>query len=81
LTLQRTAPFQNQPNTVDIMAVDNLPNELPRDASKYFGGYLHTYVLPDLINRTRSSMIERATICENGQLTSYYQYLSDYALS
>jgi saccharopine dehydrogenase (NAD+, L-lysine-forming) len=80
-TLQRTTPFQNTYDTVDVMAVDNLPNELPRDASKYFGGFLQTYVLPDLIAGNRSGVIERATICEEGKLTSYYEYLHDYAFA
>jgi hypothetical protein len=35
--------------------------------------------LPDLISGTRSGVIERATVCENGKLTTYYEYLSDYA--
>ncbi len=35
VTLQQTAPFQNTKETIDIMAVDNLPNELPCDASQY----------------------------------------------
>lgn len=78
-TLTKTEPFQNTKNTIDIMAVDNLPNELPRDASKYFGGFLQTYVLPDLINNIESGVIERAIICKNGQLTSYFTYLEDYA--
>lgn len=78
-TLTKVAPHQNTMDTIDVMAVDNLPNELPRDASKYFGGFLQTYILPDLIAGTRSGVIERATICENGKLTNGYEYLSDYA--
>jgi hypothetical protein len=78
-TIQRVAPFQHTYDTIDIMAVDNLPNELPRDASKYFGGFLQTYVLPDLINGTHSTVLERATICNNGKLTSFYEYLHEYA--
>ena len=78
-TMQRVAPFQHTYDTIDIMAVDNLPNELPRDASKYFGGFLQTYVLPDLINGTHSTVLERATICNNGKLTSFYEYLHEYA--
>lgn len=77
--LQKVAPFQNTFDVVDVMAVDNLPNELPRDASKYFGGFLETYVLPDLLQNKQSGLIERATICSNGQLTPLYEYLSDYA--
>lgn len=75
----KTAAFLNSPNTVDIMAVDNLPNELPRDASKYFGGYLQINVLLDLALNNRTDMIERATICEDGKLTTFFDYLSDYA--
>lgn len=78
-SLSKVAPHQNTMETIDIMAVDNLPNELPRDASKYFGGFLQTYVLPDLVAGNRSGVIERATICENGKLTSYFDYLSEYA--
>ena len=80
-TLTKVAAHQNTKETIDVMAVDNLPNELPRDASKYFGGFLQTYIIPDLIAGNRSGVIERATICENGKLTSHYEYLSDYAYS
>jgi saccharopine dehydrogenase (NAD+, L-lysine forming) len=78
-TLSRTDPFISGNTTIDIMAVDNLPNELPRDASKYFGGYLQTHVLPDLIRGAQSNIIDRATICENGQLGKSFEYLHDYA--
>lgn len=77
--LQRTAPFQADPQILDIMAVDNLPNELPRDASKYFGGFLQTYVLPDLIARQNTPVLQRATICQDGRLGENYQYLKEYA--
>lgn len=80
-TLQKTTPFQSLGKTIDVMAVDNLPNELPRDASKYFGGYLQTYVLPDLIKGLESGVIERATICKEGKLGKHYQYLHDYAFN
>jgi hypothetical protein len=79
LTHEKVAPFQNDPQVVDIMAVDNLPNELPRDASKYFGGFLLTYVIPDLLSNPQSAMLKRATICEDGKLTDDYSYLHDYA--
>ena len=59
------------------MAVGNLPNELPRDASRYFGEQLIKYVLEDIVNNG-SDIIRRATITENGKLTSDYQYLQDY---
>ena len=80
-TLAKTLPFQHTFDTVDVMAVDNLPNELPRDASKYFGGFLQAYVLPDLINRQQSGVIQRATICKDGQLGDHYGYLHEYAFT
>lgn len=76
--LNQTAPFQNTKDTIDVMAVDNLPNELPRDASQYFGAHFEKFVLPELLT-PGSDIIERATICENGSLTRHYEYLSDYA--
>jgi len=77
-TISRTAPFQNTKDTIDIMAVDNLPNELPCDASQYFGVHLEKYILPELL-KTESDILKRATICENGRLTKKFEYLSDYA--
>jgi saccharopine dehydrogenase (NAD+, L-lysine-forming) len=75
-TLQKTAPYL--PNSIDVMAVGNLPNELPRDASRYFGEQLIKYVLDDLV-KGGSSIIERATMTKDGQLTNHYAYLQDYA--
>ncbi len=72
----RTLPYQ--PNGIDIMAVGNLPNELPRDASQYFGEQLIKYVLEDLV-KGGSAIIHRATIASGGQLTERYQYLAEYA--
>lgn len=76
LTGERTAPCL--PGSVDIMAVGNLPNELPRDASRYFGEQLIKYILED-IYKGGSNIIDRATILRDGKLTSYFDYLSDYA--
>ncbi|GAA4730273.1 NAD(P)-dependent oxidoreductase [Flavisolibacter ginsenosidimutans] len=75
-SFEKTAPYL--PNSVDVMAVGNLPNELPRDASKYFGEQLIKYVLPDLFSG-ESEMIKRATIAKEGRLTEAYGYLCDYA--
>ena len=77
-TLARTAPYQANADIIDVMAVDNLPNELPCDASQYFGVHFEKYVLPEL-TKTESDILNRATICENGRLTKKYEYLSDYA--
>jgi alanine dehydrogenase len=74
----RVAPYANTRDTIDVMAVDNLPNELPRDASQYFGVHFEKYVLPEL-KQEKSDILLRATICENGRLTQRYEYLADYA--
>jgi saccharopine dehydrogenase (NAD+, L-lysine-forming) len=75
-SLQKTAPYTN--NVIDIMAVGNLPNELPRDASSYFGEQLLKHILNDVIHNG-SSIIERATIVKAGVLTNAYSYLKEYA--
>ncbi len=67
------------PGSVTVMSVDNLPCELPRDASKSFGRDLMDRVLPHLIGEDVEGMIDRATIARNGRLTERYAYLSDYA--
>ncbi|HTR30610.1 MAG TPA: NAD(P)-dependent oxidoreductase [Puia sp.] len=72
----RTAPYL--PGSVDVMAVGNLPNELPRDASRYFGEQLIKHVLTDLL-QGGSKILERATMVRGGELTPPYQYLGAYA--
>ena len=59
------------------MTIDNLPSEMPRDASAYFGEQFIKYILPELLS-SRSEVIQRATVAENGHLTGYFQYLKDY---
>lgn len=75
-TLEKTEPYAD--NSVDVVAVGNLPNELPRDASRYFGEQLIKYVLPDLISGL-SDILDRATIVRGGKLTEKFAYLQDYA--
>ena len=76
ITGEKTAPFLS--GSIDIMAVGNLPNELPRDASRFFGEQLIKYILND-IRIGGSTTIERATILKEGKLTKEFDYLSDYA--
>ena len=75
-TFKKTEPYLS--DSVDVMAVGNLPNELPRDASKYFGEQLLKYVLEDLF-KGETDTLNRATILRNGELTTYFDYLTDYA--
>ena len=75
-TFEKTPPYL--PGSIDVMAVGNLPNELPRDASRYFGEQLIKYVLEDL-TKGGSAIIDRATIIKNGELTAGFDYLKEYA--
>ena len=66
-------------NVITIMAVDNLPCELPRDASDGFGKHLIERVLPSLFGNDDQGIIERASILKDGKLTERFKYLKDYA--
>lgn len=79
VTLQKTAPYL--PGSIDVMAVGNLPNELPRDASRYFGEQLIKYILEDLLRNQGSPVIQCATMLDKGKLTAHFDYLSEYAAS
>jgi len=72
---KKTAPYL--PGSLDIMAVGNLPNELPRDASRYFGEQLIKYILPEF-NNTESRLLNHATIVKAGELTASFSYMKDY---
>jgi saccharopine dehydrogenase (NAD+, L-lysine forming) len=74
-TFKKTKP--GLPGSIDLMAVGNLPNELPRDASRYFGEQLIKFVIPNLT--TGSAIMERATMVREGKLTAAYEYLREYA--
>ena len=74
-TEKEDEPYQN--HVIDIMSIDNLPNELPRDASESFSEKMLQIVIPELL-KSNSDMIERATIARNGNLTTKYEYLRDY---
>lgn len=64
---------------IAVMAVDNLPCELPLDASEDFGNELMRHVLPALLKEDPDNMIARASeTTTDGQLTEYYSYLQDY---
>lgn len=75
-TGETTAPYTQ--GCVDVMAIDNLPSELPRDASDFFGRQLIDHVLPEILHAGDSAMLRRATICTAGQLNKPFEYLHDY---
>jgi len=63
---------------VTVMSIDNLPGELPRDASLEFGKQMINSLLHDLLSGIESPMIQKARILENGKLAPGYTYLNDY---
>ncbi len=62
---------------IDMTTIDNLPNELPRDASSAFGTMFLEHVAEDLIKGGKG-IIDRATITQHGELTANFSYLQDY---
>ncbi len=65
-------------NTIAVMAVDNLPCELPKDASDGFGQMFIKGVIPAFFNDDADGILERARMTKNGKLTARYSYLQDY---
>ena len=70
-------PLTDEGN-ITVMAVDNLPCELARDASESFGKELISNVLPYLLGIDTFGIIARATVAEKGRLSDRYNYLKDY---
>jgi len=69
--------FKN-PNAIAVMAVDNLPCELPRDASVGFGEAFLKNVIPAFFNGDKNGVLERARMTKEGKLTKPYAYLESY---
>ena len=65
-------------NSIDIMAVSNLPAELPRDASEDFGSDIAKHIIPMLMNNDPDGILERGTLTRNGKLNKGYTYLAEY---
>ncbi len=74
---EETIPFVDKKN-VTVMAVDNLPGELPRDSSIDFGEALYQNVYEALFNDDPDGILERATIAKKGKLMPAFEYLQDY---
>jgi alanine dehydrogenase len=75
-TGKETAPHGDR--VVDVMSIDNLPAELPRDASEAFGRMFLDNVLDELVNGMDSPVIQRATIARDGKLGEHFRYLQGY---
>ncbi|TQI70012.1 alanine dehydrogenase [Gramella sp. Hel_I_59] len=65
-------------NAIAVMAVDNLPCELPKDASEGFGEMFLKHVIPAFFNEDRDTILGRSKMTENGKLTPLYSYLQDF---
>ncbi len=68
----------NGDDIITVMAVDNLPCELPRDASEDFGTEFTKHILPAFMNGDEDGILDRATMTRNGELTSAFSYLQHY---
>jgi hypothetical protein len=75
-SMQELPPFGKQ-HSISVMAIDNLPCELPRESSAEFSRQLREWVVPEL-GKDISPILEKATIARDGDLTLEFMYLSDY---
>lgn len=75
LTGAEVAPHQE--GVIDMMTIDNLPSEIPRDSSEAFGRQFIDKILPEFL-KEQSDVLERASIAIDGHLGSHFQYLEDF---
>jgi len=71
----------NHPGALVVMSVDNLPCELPKDASEGFGEMFMQHVIPSFFNNDKDGILERSKITSKGALTPRFEYLNDYAFN
>jgi alanine dehydrogenase len=74
---EKEVPFDAK-NAITVMAVDNLPCELPKDASEGFGDSFVDEVLPAFFNKDNDGILKRARITKNGKLTKRFKYLQNF---
>jgi hypothetical protein len=72
--LRELIPFSD-PEAVTVMSIDNLPGELPRDASVDFARVLMETVFPCILGEDPCHVIDRATITLDGHLNEHFAYL------
>lgn len=75
-TGKETSPYGEE--VIDVMSIDNLPSELPRDASEAFGDIFIERILPEFA-KPQSDILDRASITVGGELGPHFQYLREYA--
>ena len=76
-TENKEVPYTH-PGSIMVMSVDNLPCELPKDASEGFGEMFMKHVIPAFFNGDKDGILARAKITEKGKLTPRFAYLQDY---
>ena len=73
----KEVPYSH-PAAIVVMSVDNLPCELPKDASEGFGEMFMQYVISAFFNNDKDGILQRAKMTENGKLTERFAYLQEY---
>lgn len=73
----KEVPFMH-PAAIVVMSVDNLPCELPNDASVGFGEMFLAHVIPAFFNNDQDQLLSRAQLTDQGKLTSRFAYLQEY---
>lgn len=68
----------HHPAAIVVMAVDNLPCELPKDASEGFGDMFLEHIIPAFFNEDKDNILFRSQITDQGRLTERFKYLKDY---
>ncbi len=77
-TTEKEDDFMKAENVM-VMSVDNLPCELPKDASEDFGNELIKHILPAMFMEDPDNIIGRGSETNlNGELTEYFKYLEEY---
>lgn len=74
---EKEVDFTNE-KAIGVMAVDNLPCELPKDASEGFGKMFAKHVIPAFFNHDKDGILERSLITHEGKLTKRFSYLQDF---
>ena len=76
--LKETEDIFDKDSVISVMAVDNLPCELPKDSSEDFGSQMLNEIFPLLFNCNDSDVIKGATICDNGILFYIFLFFFEY---
>ena len=73
----KEVPYMH-PAAIVVMSVDNLPCELPNDASVGFGETFLSHVIPAFFNNDQDQLLARAQLTSQGKLTPRFAYLQEY---